>query len=63
MDNKKINFVLIVLGALAILMLIGAIIKLNHNERRVGRDCESIIHERTNGSGYLPLPKECEKGE
>lgn len=63
MDNKKINFVLIVLGALAILMLIGAIIKLNHNERRTGRDCESIIHERTNGSGYLPLPKECEKGE
>lgn len=63
MDNKKINFVLIVLGALAILMLIGAIIKLNDNERRIGRDCEAILYERSIGTGYTPLPKKCEKGE
>ena len=63
MNERAINIILIVLSVIAVLMLVGTAIILNRRERSIGRNCELVLQERAKGTGYTPIPKQCEKGE
>lgn len=62
MKDKALDILLGVMCAVAVLMVLLAMFLVTTNENRIHSSCEEI-EQRRNGSTYVPMPKECEKGK
>ena len=59
MKDKAYEITIIILSIIAVLMVIGTLFLLSQHQKV---DCERLLEQR-NSIDYMPLPKQCEKGE
>lgn len=59
MKDKAYMIVVVILGVVAAVMVIWALLILSQSHRV---DCDKILDDQ-NGTSYRPIPKQCKKGK